>query len=76
MNHIITKRKKCSYLQQVITNEDVVAMVKNTLHDLTRDDTEIDLLPATYEPKMTRSKFKEVLEKDGTVSRHSKIEHL
>ena len=51
-------------------------MVKNTLHELTTDDPEIDdLLPATYEPKMTRSKFREVIEKDGTVSRHNKIRH-
>lgn len=57
--------------QQVITNEDVVAMVKNTLQDITGEDSESVLLPATYEPKMTRSKFKEVLEKDGTVSGHS-----
>ncbi|CAC5363306.1 GON4L [Mytilus coruscus] len=54
-------------LHQVITNEDVVAMVKNTLHDMTEEDSESLLVPATFEPKMTRSKFKEVLEKDGTI---------
>ncbi|XP_076102737.1 GON-4-like protein [Mytilus galloprovincialis] len=54
-------------LHQVITNEDVVAMVKNTLHDMAEEDSESLLVPATYEPKMTRSKFKEVLEKDGTI---------
>jgi hypothetical protein len=48
-------------------------MVKNTLHDISEENSESLLLPATYEPKMTRSKFKEVLEKDGTVSGHSSI---
>lgn len=54
-------------LQQVITNEDVVAMVKNTLNEIAEESSSI-LIPATYEPKMTRSKFKEVLQKDGSVS--------
>ncbi|KAJ8304229.1 hypothetical protein KUTeg_017812 [Tegillarca granosa] len=49
-------------LHQVITNEAVVAMVKNTLMSEEQSPEDKDIL---YEPKMTRAKMKEVLEKEG-----------
>jgi hypothetical protein len=53
------------YLQQVITNEHVVAMVKNTiLNELASKE---DLKEAAYEPKMTRAKVKKVIEETGDV---------
>lgn len=47
--------------QTVITNEHVVAMMNNTLK--CAGEVEGELSEAVYEPKMTRSKIKEVLEK-------------
>ncbi|GAB1603012.1 uncharacterized protein LOC115215501 [Argonauta hians] len=53
-----------SILHTVITNEHVVAMMNNTLKSAGEVDGEF--IEAVYEPKMTRSKIKEVLEKsDG-----------
>ena len=52
-------------LQQVITNEHVVAMVKNTI--LATDGNSIEEA-AHYEPKMTRSKVKDMMNEDGDVS--------
>ena len=46
-------------VQEVITNKDVLAMICNTIQGA--DDKE-PLKAAVYEPKMTRSKLKEVLE--------------
>ncbi len=53
-------------LQQLITNEHVVDMVRNTLQE---DGLEDQLKEAIFEPKLTRSKVKEALEK-GNVSLH------
>ncbi|XP_070542012.1 GON-4-like protein [Ptychodera flava] len=52
-------------LHHVITNEHVLAMVRNTMRDM--DHMTGDEEPATYEPKMTRSKLKEVTEKGGSL---------
>lgn len=49
-------------LQQVITNEHVVAMVKNTLM------ADKEKFEAHYEPKMTRSKVKHIIQEEGDVS--------
>lgn len=52
-------------LQQVITNEHVVAMVRNTiLNEVTSKD---ELKEAAYEPKMTRAKVKKAIEEKGDV---------
>ncbi|XP_060074147.1 GON-4-like protein [Ylistrum balloti] len=48
-------------LHQVITNEHVVAMVKNTLR------AENEKFEAHYEPKMTRSKVKHIIQEEGDV---------
>lgn len=48
-------------LHQVITNEHVVAMVKNTLL------AENEKFEAHYEPKMTRSKVKHIIQEEGDV---------
>ncbi|OWF39043.1 GON-4-like protein isoform X2 [Mizuhopecten yessoensis] len=48
-------------LHQVITNEHVVAMVKNTLL------AENEKVEAHYEPKMTRSKVKHIIQEEGDV---------
>lgn len=51
--------------QHVITNEHVIAMVKNTLNEeLNKQEQSLN---ETFEPKMTRSKVKQVLEKEGNV---------
>ena len=50
----------------MITNEHVVAMVRNTL--LKEEGQEIDSDQAVYEPKMTRSKVKKTIEENGDVS--------
>ena len=46
-------------LQEVITNKDVLAMICNTIQGA---DGKEPPKAAVYEPKMTRSKLKEVLE--------------
>ncbi|KAL5014915.1 hypothetical protein ScPMuIL_009185 [Solemya velum] len=52
-------------LHHVITNEHVIAMVKNTLNEeLNKQEQSLN---ETFEPKMTRSKVKQVLEKEGNV---------
>lgn len=52
-------------LHQVITNEHVVAMVRNTiLNEVTSKD---ELKEAAYEPKMTRAKVKKAIEEKGDV---------
>ena len=47
-------------IQQLITNEDVKDMVRNALET---DHLESQLREAIFEPRMTRSKLKEVIEK-------------
>ncbi|ESP02469.1 hypothetical protein LOTGIDRAFT_237968 [Lottia gigantea] len=64
-NHLTANNVK-NILRHVITSKEVVDMVKNTIatEDIenTSDQTK-HLVEATYEPKMTRSKMKEVMEK-------------
>lgn len=56
------------FLQQVITNEHVVAMVRNTiLNEVTSKD---ELKEAAYEPKMTRAKVKKAIEEKGDVRKN------
>lgn len=56
------------FLQQVITNEHVVAMVRNTiLNEFTSKD---ELKEAAYEPKMTRAKVKKAIEEKGDVRKN------
>lgn len=55
-----------SILHTVITNEHVVAMMNNTLK--CAGEVEGELSEAVYEPKMTRSKIKEVLEKSDCLT--------
>ncbi|XP_036361780.1 uncharacterized protein LOC115215501 isoform X2 [Octopus sinensis] len=56
-----------SILHTVITNEHVMAMMNNTLKSA--GEVEGEFIEAVYEPKMTRSKIKEVLEKsDGMMT--------
>ncbi|XP_061172157.1 GON-4-like protein [Saccostrea echinata] len=52
-------------LHQVITNEHVVAMVKNTI--LNEVASKEELKEATYEPKMTRATVKKAIEEKGDV---------
>ncbi|XP_071795345.1 GON-4-like protein isoform X2 [Asterias amurensis] len=56
-------------LHHVITNEHVLAMVRNTMDDGTPgDNIKSPSSPAVvFEPKMTRSKLKEVSEKSGNM---------
>ncbi|KAK3097280.1 hypothetical protein FSP39_008314 [Pinctada imbricata] len=63
-NHLTARNVK-SILHQVITNEDVVAMVRNTL--MKDQGEEIEPGQAVYEPKMTRSKVKQTIEENGQV---------
>ncbi|XP_077868888.1 GON-4-like protein [Saccoglossus kowalevskii] len=64
-NHLTAINVK-SILHHVITNEHVLAMVRNTMKEQTTGHKS-DQEPAVYEPKMTRSKLKEVTEKGGTL---------
>lgn len=58
------------FLQQVITNEHVVAMVRNTiLNEVTSLE---ELKEAAYEPKMTRSNVKKAIEEKRDVR---KLQH-
>ena len=50
--------------QQVITNEQVLDMVRNTLQ---QDGLEDQLKEAIFEPRMTRSRVKEAMQ-NGSVS--------
>ncbi|XP_072051449.1 uncharacterized protein [Amphiura filiformis] len=56
-----------SILHHVITNEHVLQMVRNTMQDLEEPPKPgtPEKAPAVYEPKLTRSKLKEVTEKVG-----------
>ncbi|XP_022103004.1 GON-4-like protein [Acanthaster planci] len=59
-------------LHHVITNEHVLAMVRNTMEDESTGDKlspagPSDQTPVVFEPKMTRAKLKEVSEKSGKV---------
>ena len=56
-------------LQQLITNEHVKDMVRNTLEEGT---LKAQLKEAIFEPKMTRSKLKEAIEK-GQVRQFSDL---
>ncbi|XP_076360289.1 uncharacterized protein LOC143252283 [Tachypleus tridentatus] len=53
-------------LKHVITNEHVLSMVRNTMRSEEGVDSEIE--EAVYEPKLTRSKVKELREKQGNLS--------
>ncbi|XP_038071708.1 GON-4-like protein isoform X2 [Patiria miniata] len=59
-------------LHHVITNEHVLAMVRNTMEDDSTEDKPNSSdpsgsRPVVFEPKMTRAKLKEVSEKSGKV---------
>ena len=56
--HVIIYTSRVHF-QQVITNEAVLDMVRNTLQE---EDLQQQLKEAIFEPKMTRSKVKEVLQ--------------
>ena len=59
------------FLQQVITNEHVVAMVRNTiLNEVTSLE---ELKEAAYEPKMTRSNVKKAIEEKRDVRKPNTV---
>ncbi|KFM77834.1 GON-4-like protein, partial [Stegodyphus mimosarum] len=59
-NRLTSKHVK-SILKHVITNEYVLAMVRNTMKSELNENEELD--EAVFEPKLTRSKAKELREK-------------
>ncbi|KAK3595161.1 hypothetical protein CHS0354_002761 [Potamilus streckersoni] len=58
-----------SILLRVLTNEHVITMVRNTLREelANQEEAEKELPAAEYEPKMTRSKVREVMENEKNV---------
>lgn len=65
-NNLTTVNVK-NILRYVITNEHVLAMVRNTMQAESGEDLELGTCEAIYEPKLTRSKAKELLEKKAKV---------
>jgi len=61
--------RKLLDIQELVTNEHVQEMVRSTLQD---DSLKSRLKEAFFEPKMTRSKLKEVIEKGQVMTQRQR----